>query len=282
MNWYIKVLNQYADFKGRASREEFWMFNLFNFLISISIIFLGQILGISIEGLGYYGLLHSIYYLFILIPSFAVTVRRLHDVGKSGWMFFIILIPIIGVVWLIVLLVTDSELVNNKYGENLKNTTNDNSFSPEITNVENDIEVAISLISKKRKLLQETFESGLISQNELNEKLELLENENQQLESKFTEYEYKLRIEEEIKLDKEKLSELKTQGLLNEKEFEEKVDLLYKKQIEYNEKERLELEKQLEIEKGNELSATTEYLLFGGAILILLLFVAFKYFTSDF
>ncbi len=91
-----------------------------------------------------------------------------------------------------------------------------------------------------------------------------------------------MRIEEEIKLDKEKLSELKTQGLLNEKEFEEKVDLLYKKQIEYNEKERLELEKQLEIEKGNELSATTEYLLFGGAILILLLFVAFKYFTSDF
>jgi len=72
------------------------------------------------EGMGNYGPLTIIYSLVVFIPGLAVLVRRLHDVGKSGWMYFIALIPIIGAIWLLVLLATDSEAGSNKWGENPK------------------------------------------------------------------------------------------------------------------------------------------------------------------
>jgi uncharacterized membrane protein YhaH (DUF805 family) len=84
MNWYLKVLKQYTDFKGRARRKEFWMFFLFNILISYSIVIVNM--GIEVPELT---ILSTIYSFGVLIPSIAVTVRRLHDVGKSGWYIFI-------------------------------------------------------------------------------------------------------------------------------------------------------------------------------------------------
>ena len=63
-----------------------------------------------------YGIIYGLYALVMFIPGLAVTVRRLHDVGKSGWMYLIVLIPLIGVIWLIVLVVTDSSPGENRYG----------------------------------------------------------------------------------------------------------------------------------------------------------------------
>ncbi|MDB2327957.1 DUF805 domain-containing protein [Flavobacteriaceae bacterium] len=122
MNWYLKVLKQYADFSGRARRKEYWMFVLFNMIFAIVAAILDNVLGIAMEGTGY-GPLYGIYALAVLIPGLAVAVRRLHDVGKSGWMILFTLIPLIGAIWLLVLLVTDSNLGENQYGQNPKEAT---------------------------------------------------------------------------------------------------------------------------------------------------------------
>ena len=66
------------------------------------------------------GLFHLLYRLAVFVPGLAVGVRRLHDVGKSGWMLFIALIPMIGSIWLIVLMATDSNVGGNEYGQNPK------------------------------------------------------------------------------------------------------------------------------------------------------------------
>jgi uncharacterized membrane protein YhaH (DUF805 family) len=112
MNWYLKVLNQYSDFNGRARRKEYWMFALVNFIISLAIIGIDNALGLSFNYTGNIsgaGVFNSIYNLLILIPSLAIAVRRLHDVGKSGWMLLIGLIPLVGAIWLLILLLRDSE-----------------------------------------------------------------------------------------------------------------------------------------------------------------------------
>lgn len=119
MNWYLKVLKQYADFNGRARRTEFWMFALFNMIFIIVAMVLDNILGTTVEDLPY-GAFYFLYILAVLIPGLAVTVRRLHDVGKSGWMYLIVLIPLVGAIWLIVLTVTDSNPGANQYGPNPK------------------------------------------------------------------------------------------------------------------------------------------------------------------
>lgn len=122
MNWYLKVLKQYADFSGRARRKEYWMFVLFNMIFAIVAMILDNVLGIAMEGIGY-GPLYGLYVLAMLIPGLAVAVRRLHDVGKSGWMILISLIPLIGAIWLLVLMVTDSNPGENQYGQNPKEVT---------------------------------------------------------------------------------------------------------------------------------------------------------------
>jgi len=122
MNWYLKVLKQYADFSGRARRKEYWMFVLFNMIFAIVAMILDNVLGIAMEGIGY-GPLYGLYVLAMLIPGLAVAVRRLHDVGKSGWMILIALIPLIGTIWLLVLMVTDSNPGENQYGQNPKEVT---------------------------------------------------------------------------------------------------------------------------------------------------------------
>lgn len=119
MNWYLKVMRQYTDFNGRARRQEYWMFTLFNVIFSIAAMVLDNVLGLAFGEIGY-GPLYLVYGLVALIPGLAVTVRRLHDIGKSGWMLLVILIPIVGAIWLLVLLVTDSKSGENEYGPNPK------------------------------------------------------------------------------------------------------------------------------------------------------------------
>lgn len=105
MKWYLKVLKQYADFNGRARRKEYWMFVLFNSIFAFLFGFICGLIG-SPE-------LSSIYSLAVLLPSIAVGVRRMHDVGKSGWF---LLIPIYN----FILSVSNGENGENKYGPDPK------------------------------------------------------------------------------------------------------------------------------------------------------------------
>lgn len=128
MNYYIKALKNYAVFPGRARRSEYWYFVLFNFLFAMAAAILDNVLHLTIsivpEYPGFYGYIYLAYALFAFLPGFAVLVRRLHDIGKSGWFFFIVFIPIAGAIWLLVLLFKDSQPGENKYGPNPKGIGN--------------------------------------------------------------------------------------------------------------------------------------------------------------
>jgi len=117
MEWYIKVWKQYADFSGRARRKEYWMFTLFNIIFFMLSFILGDMLGLEI------GVIYMLYTLAVIIPSLAVCIRRLHDIGKSGWNYLIGLIPLIGGIILIVWFCTDSQAGENKWGANPKLAT---------------------------------------------------------------------------------------------------------------------------------------------------------------
>jgi uncharacterized membrane protein YhaH (DUF805 family) len=119
MNWYLEALKKYAVFSGRARRKEYWFFYLFNMIFGIVAMILDNVFGIAIEDLGY-GPIYLLYGLAVFLPGLGVLVRRLHDVGKSGWFFFVVLIPIAGTIWLLVLLCRDSMSAENQYGSNPK------------------------------------------------------------------------------------------------------------------------------------------------------------------
>jgi uncharacterized membrane protein YhaH (DUF805 family) len=122
MNWYLEVLKKYAVFNGRARRKEYWMFFLFNIIISIVLIIVDGIVGTSAAP-GALGLLGGLYALALLIPGIAVAVRRLHDTGRSGWWILIGLVPFVGGIILIVFLVQDGTPGDNQFGSNPKMVT---------------------------------------------------------------------------------------------------------------------------------------------------------------
>ena len=124
MEWYLKVMrDNYANFSGRARRKEYWMFVLVQSIIMIGLMILDSVLGLDFELQGIslgYGYLYLIGIIVHFIPSLAVLVRRLHDVGKSGWFYFIFLIPIIGIIWLLILYCTEGQKEDNKWGPDPK------------------------------------------------------------------------------------------------------------------------------------------------------------------
>ena len=119
MKWYLKCLKQYADFSGRARRKEYWMFFLCNLIIAFVLGFIDSMLGwYSLEyGIGILGGLYS---LCLLIPGLAVSVRRLHDIGKSGWNFLFILIPLVGAIILLIWFCKEGERRSNNWGADPK------------------------------------------------------------------------------------------------------------------------------------------------------------------
>ncbi|MGE5390037.1 MAG: DUF805 domain-containing protein [Deltaproteobacteria bacterium] len=119
MSWYLSVMQKYAVFQGRARRKEYWMFVLFNAIFAVIAACLDNAFGLNF-GWSLYGPLYLIYCLAVLLPSLAVVVRRLHDISKSGWWIFISLVPIIGGIWLLVLMCMDSTAGENEYGPNPK------------------------------------------------------------------------------------------------------------------------------------------------------------------
>ena len=114
MNWYLGVLRNYVGFSGRAHRTEFWMFVLINLIIAFILGLIDAQLGLL--GPTGYGVISGIYSLVVLVPTIAVTVRRLHDTGRSGWWILLWLIPVVGFIILLVLLIGKGTEGDNEYG----------------------------------------------------------------------------------------------------------------------------------------------------------------------
>jgi uncharacterized membrane protein YhaH (DUF805 family) len=124
MEWFLMALKKYAEFNGRSRRKEYWMFVLFQMIFAIVAMLLDNVLGLASESIGY-GPIYGVFALAMFLPGLAVSVRRLHDVNKSGWMMLIALIPLIGAIWLLVLFVTEGTRGPNKYGFDPKNPENE-------------------------------------------------------------------------------------------------------------------------------------------------------------
>jgi len=121
MNWFLAAVKKYAVFSGRSRRREYWFFALFYFLISIGLVIIDMFAGTLSAEAGV-GLFSGLFGLAMIIPSLAVGVRRLHDIGKSGWWLLIGLVPIIGAIVLIVFAFMDSQPGTNAWGPNPKET----------------------------------------------------------------------------------------------------------------------------------------------------------------
>ncbi len=115
MNWYLEVLKKYAVFSGRARRKEYWFFVLFNAIFAIAAMILDNILGLAIEDVGY-GPFYILYALATIVPGVAVSVRRLHDIGKSGWYILLAFIPCVGAIILLIFDLTPGDTGDNEYG----------------------------------------------------------------------------------------------------------------------------------------------------------------------
>ncbi|MGO4549172.1 DUF805 domain-containing protein [Paenibacillus sp. 2TAB23] len=113
MHWYTEVMKNYVGFTGRARRLEYWMFFLVNALISIALVIVESIVGMP-------GVISGLYSLAVLLPSLAVVVRRLHDIGRSGLWIFIGVVPVIGAIVLLVFSFMEGDSNTNKYGPNPK------------------------------------------------------------------------------------------------------------------------------------------------------------------
>ncbi|MGN0428418.1 MAG: DUF805 domain-containing protein [Agathobacter sp.] len=107
------VFTQYVGFNGRARRSEYWYFVLFNFIVSFVLSLLGNFVG-------FFSILGTIWSLAVLLPSLAVCIRRLHDIGKAWTWFLLVLIPLVGQIILIVFFCQDSQPGENQYGPNPK------------------------------------------------------------------------------------------------------------------------------------------------------------------
>ena len=114
MNWFLIVLKKYADFTGRARRSEYWFYYLFYMIIYIALTVVEHIVHDGVP------VLASLFALGMLVPSIAVSARRLHDTNRSGWWMLIGLVPLIGGIILLVFMCTDSEAGENRFGPNPK------------------------------------------------------------------------------------------------------------------------------------------------------------------
>ena len=127
MEWFIKALRHYADFSGRARRKEYWMFLLVNLIFALAFVLLMTFVFMLVghyrygdEITGASAIAGISYFMMVMLPSMAVSVRRLHDTGRSGWMLLVGLIPVVGGIWLLVLMLTEGQPDRNEYGADPK------------------------------------------------------------------------------------------------------------------------------------------------------------------
>jgi len=120
MKWFLDVLkNKYATFEGRARRQEYWYYVLFYVLAIVALAIIDRITGTFSKEAGI-GLLSGLFVLATIVPTIAVTVRRLHDTDRSGWWVLLELVPIIGGLVLLVFTLLDSQPGTNRFGANPK------------------------------------------------------------------------------------------------------------------------------------------------------------------
>jgi uncharacterized membrane protein YhaH (DUF805 family) len=120
MKWFLEVLTKkYATFAGRARRKEYWYFILFYCIALIALAVVDSIAGTFSEE-AEIGLFSGLFVLATIVPSLAVTVRRLHDTDRSGWWILINFVPLLGALVLLVFTVLDSQPGANRFGENPK------------------------------------------------------------------------------------------------------------------------------------------------------------------
>ncbi|WP_413111831.1 DUF805 domain-containing protein [Thaumasiovibrio sp. DFM-14] len=112
MEWYLAVLKKYAVFTGRARRKEYWMFFLVNLVITLALSIVDNLIGSQLLG--------SVYSLAVVIPTIAVTVRRMHDTGRSGWWVLIGFIPLVGLLAILFFAAAEGTPGSNDYGPNPK------------------------------------------------------------------------------------------------------------------------------------------------------------------
>lgn len=117
MDWYLGVLRRYADFSGRARRKEYWMFVLVNALVAIALTVLSALTQIKL-----FSFVYLLYLLATILPSLAVSVRRLHDTDRSGLWILLGMVPLVGVV-LLVFLIADGTPGPNRFGPSPKVAT---------------------------------------------------------------------------------------------------------------------------------------------------------------
>lgn len=118
MKWFIHVIKNYANFEGRARRQEYWMYILFVFLFSIVAGVIDGTLGLTGEmGTGVFS---SLFALFLILPSLSAGARRLHDTGKSGLWLFLYLLPVLGSLILLIFMVLPGDEGPNRYGPDPK------------------------------------------------------------------------------------------------------------------------------------------------------------------
>lgn len=117
MSWYIKVLKNYFNFDGRARRKEYWMFTLIHAIIIAILIFAaGANSSSSYRGPSSLEIILGLYLLATLLPSLAVTVRRLHDTDRSGWWILVYWLPFLGPIFLLVFTVLPGTPGDNSFG----------------------------------------------------------------------------------------------------------------------------------------------------------------------
>ena len=123
------IKNKYMAFSGRASRSEYWYFALFYIIIALVLAIIdasiiNPLLGIHpVRATGSTGILSILFGMGLLLPSLAVAIRRLHDIGKSGWWILLAVIPLVNLIGILVLVyffIKDSQPGSNLYGPNPK------------------------------------------------------------------------------------------------------------------------------------------------------------------
>ena len=131
------VFHNYANFHGRARRSEYWLFTLFNGLVCFGMsilimVFAGAALANDRVpgGAGALGVLYWIYGLAVIVPSLAVSCRRLHDIGRSGAYLLFAFIPVVGGIFLLIWLIQDGTPGGNLYGPDPKNRSGGPGFAP--------------------------------------------------------------------------------------------------------------------------------------------------------
>ena len=114
------VFKNYANFNGRARRSEFWFFALFNLIIYLAASVINYLIAGGSDTTSIIGIIYLLYSLATILPSLAVSWRRLHDIGKSGAYILFILIPLVGWIFLLAWFAKDSDMGENRFGPNPK------------------------------------------------------------------------------------------------------------------------------------------------------------------